>query len=55
MIMQFFALVLINEKLEKDIKIKFEYSDSYKDDKVGQQKLKNPFIVCHGDDCQNEV
>ena len=49
------ALVLTNEKLEKDIKIKFEYSDSYKDDKVGQQKLKNPFTVCQGDDCQNEV
>ena len=49
------ALVLTNEKLEKDIKLKFEYTDSYKDGEVGEQKLKNPFTVCHGNDCQNEV
>ena len=49
------ALVLTNEKLDKDIKLKFDYADSYKDDNVGKQKLKNPFTVCHGDDCQNNV
>ena len=41
--------------MEKDIKIKFEYSNTYKDEQVGEIKLKNPFIVCQGEDCKNNV
>ena len=49
-------LVLTNEKLEKDIKIKFQYSKSYKDENIVEQKLKNPFTVCEGDDnCKDNL
>lgn len=47
--------VFTNAKLEKDITIKFKYSNTYKDEKIGEQKLKNPFTVCEGDDCKDNV
>ena len=41
--------------LAKDRKVKFNYQKEYKDDEGETIKLSNPFMICKGEDCQENV
>ena len=48
-------LTYVVSNLSKDRKIKFNYQKEFKDDKGQTIKISNPFKVCEGEQCQENV